>query len=162
MGFRQAITVCFRKYGDFTGRAVRAEFWYFALFYFLASIGADFIDMLLFPLMPPPMQQFASVIDIGPARVMFMLAMFVPVLAVTVRRLHDRDVSGWWILAPYLLMLASLWKGMGGVMPVSMGLGITSIIAWFLLIIWLAWPGQAGDNCFGAPPFHKKETVGRE
>ncbi len=151
MGFRQAIAVCFGKYGDFTGRAARAEFWYFMLFGLLGSLAVAGLDVFFFPLMPAALQ-FASVIDIGPAGVMFMLAMFVPVLAVTARRLHDRDTSGWWILAPYLLMLASLWMGMGGFMPLAMASGITSNIAWLLLSIWLALPGQAGDNRFGAPP----------
>ncbi len=79
---------CFtQKYADFNGRARRSEFWYFVLFSMLTVIVLGIVDGLLirligFPILTP----------------LFVLAQFIPNLAVTVRRLHDTDKSGWWIL----------------------------------------------------------------
>ncbi|PPC94807.1 MAG: hypothetical protein CTY33_02650 [Methylotenera sp.] len=78
MTFQEAIKLCFQKYADFSGRAKRPEFWWFALFTFLASMILGVVSSMLSGL--------------------FSLAVIVPSLAVGARRLHDIGRSGWWQL----------------------------------------------------------------
>ena len=73
MSFGAAIASFFSKYATFSGRATRAEFWWFFLFTFLGG---------LIPI-------------VG---LIFALAVLIPSIAVAVRRLHDTDRSGWWLL----------------------------------------------------------------
>ena len=81
MQFHQAIHTCFIKYANFNGRASRSEYWWFFLFVVLVNLVAStFIE-----------QQ-------GAITGIITLALFLPNLAVQVRRLHDIDRSGWWIL----------------------------------------------------------------
>ena len=92
--FFGAIRVCFTKYADFTGRAKRAEFWWFALFITLVSAALGYLS-----------QELVSV---------FSVAMLLPFLAAGARRLRDINKSGWWeliLLAPVggLIILAVLW-----------------------------------------------------
>lgn len=75
MTFPESISACFSKYATFTGIAVRSEFWWFALFTFLASGILEIVS--------------------APLSGIFSLATIVPSLAVGCRRLHDTDRSGW-------------------------------------------------------------------
>ena len=72
------------KYADFSGRATRSEFWWFALYNLLIAIGLAIAEFVL------GLGQLLSVI--------YGVAMFIPNWAVSVRRLHDTDHSGWWLL----------------------------------------------------------------
>ncbi len=77
----------FKKYIDFSGRATRPEYWYFILFTFIVSV---IIGMLgIFGL------SARLVISLS---VLYALLSIVPAIAVTVRRLHDINYSGWWFL----------------------------------------------------------------
>lgn len=78
MTFFEAIRVCFRKYAEFQGRASRPEFWWFALFVTLAVSAFVYVNEAL-----------ASV---------FLIAVLLPFLAVSTRRLRDSGKSGWWTL----------------------------------------------------------------
>lgn len=78
MTFGESIKVCFSKYADFTGRAVRSEFWWWTLFTFLVSLATGYVSEM--------------------ASGLFSLATILPSLAVGARRLHDTDRSGWWQL----------------------------------------------------------------
>ncbi len=78
MKFEESIKICFNKYADFKGRAIRSEYWWFALFTFLVGIVLG---------------QFSQV-----ASSLFSLATMIPSLAVGARRLHDTNRSGWWQL----------------------------------------------------------------
>ena len=95
MTFIDSIKTCFSKYADFTGRASRSEFWWWALFTIIASISLSVISDKL-PLL-------------------FSLATLIPYIAVTTRRLHDIDKSGWMQLV-----------------------GLIPIIGWIIMIVWLA------------------------
>ena len=76
--------VVLEKYADFTGRARRSEYWWFTL----ANIIALFVLVVLI-----------TVADIfWVLYVIYGLALIIPSIAVTIRRLHDTDKSGWWIL----------------------------------------------------------------
>ena len=78
MTFGEAINSCFAKYATFDGRASRSEFWWWCLFTFLASAAFGILS-----------QKLAGV---------FSLLVLLPSLAVAVRRLHDTDRSGWFLL----------------------------------------------------------------
>ncbi len=81
--------VVLTKYADFSGRARRKEYWYFALVNVIANIVLAVADMLIgFEISP----------GLGILRLVYTLAVFIPSLAVAVRRLHDTGRSGWWFL----------------------------------------------------------------
>ena len=75
MTFGESISICFKKYATFEGRATRSEYWWFVLFTFLGSAAAGIIG-----------QAFSG---------LFSLAVLLPSIAVGARRLHDTDRSGW-------------------------------------------------------------------
>jgi len=90
LGFAAAIKTCLSKYVTFEGRASRSEYWWFYLFSLLAVIVMAVVEGVLgIP---------------GLLSVLLSLALFLPLLAAGVRRLHDTDRSGWW----YLIQLVPL------------------------------------------------------
>ena len=137
MGFGEAVRTCFAKYVDFTGRAPRSEFWWFFLF---ATVGSLITSML------------DTMVGFSLLNAVFPLALLLPNLAVTARRLHDRDMSGWWMLAPYGAMaLAGIMAGIGaGILAVASGIGAAVLV--ILLLVWLIQKGTDGPNRFGADP----------
>ncbi|MCA0201222.1 MAG: DUF805 domain-containing protein [Proteobacteria bacterium] len=88
MNFATAVQTCFHKYASFGGRASRSEFWFFTLFFFLLSAAASIFDA-----MSGLGSSFMS------TNLVVTLLCLLPLAAVTNRRLHDRDLSGWWQLA---------------------------------------------------------------
>jgi uncharacterized membrane protein YhaH (DUF805 family) len=119
MNFQQAVQSVFSNYANFRGRACRSEFWWFQLFLLVGGIVAALLDL------------FANTNLLGgsPLATLFWLATIIPDLAVTVRRLHDTDSSGWWIL-----------------------LGLIPLIGMVVLIVWWCQKGSRGYNRFGADP----------
>ena len=88
MDFMTAVKTCFAKYATFEGRAIRSEYWWFALFAFGASLIASLIG---------------GAIGAGNVlSVLVNLALLLPGIAVGVRRLHDTDRSGWWWLIVFV------------------------------------------------------------
>ena len=77
-----------KKYTVFEGRAHRTEFWMFALFNFLISIGLSIIDNVI----------GTATTSGGLLSGLYSLAVLIPALAVGARRLHDTGRSGWWQL----------------------------------------------------------------
>jgi len=114
MNFTQAVSTVFSKYATFIGRASRPEFWWFALFNIIASLVTGTIDQALFG------YEVLSIV--------YGLAVLIPGLAVAVRRLHDTDRSGWWLL-----------------------IGLVPVIGWIVLVYWYASEGTPGANQFGPP-----------
>ena len=84
MSFQQAVKVGLTKYFDFSSRARRSEFWWFELFFFIAYFGAGTLDVAF----------NSSGVLFG----LTFLGLYLPMLAVTVRRLHDTNRSGWFVL----------------------------------------------------------------
>jgi len=83
MNFIQSVKTCFRTYAVFKGRATRSEFWWFVLFFTIFGVGV--LSLVLF--LP---ESQVDLITLG-----IELALLLPLLAVTSRRLHDRGLSGW-------------------------------------------------------------------
>ncbi len=123
MTFSQSIRTCFRKYVDFTGRAARSEYWWFTLFMILGNLAATMVDIAMFDV--PPEQY-------GPLNGIFSLATFLPGLAVSVRRLHDVNRSGWWLLIMFI-----------------------PLIGWLVLLFWEVSAGTPGANRFGPDPLRR-------
>ena len=94
--FANSIAICLNRYARFSGRAPRAEFWYFSLFVFLIGLGARLADAVW---LRDRFSLFAVLVD---------LAFLLPGLAVAVRRLHDLDRSGWWYLLIFVPLLGWL------------------------------------------------------
>ena len=110
-----------KKYAVFSGRSRRKEYWYFVLFNIIVAIVLSLIDMLL--------GTFSSASNIGLLSGIYSLAVLIPTIALTVRRLHDTDRSGWWILINLVPFIGSI------------------VILIFALI-----DGTPGDNRFGPSP----------
>ena len=88
------------KYATFEGRARRKEYWFYVLFYVLSIIVLAIVDNATGTL--------NEEVGLGLLSGLFVVATFVPTLAVTVRRLHDTDRSGWWVLLEFLPIIGGL------------------------------------------------------
>ena len=146
-----------QKYADFSGRAPRSEYWW----YVLATIIANLIAMVLDSILGLD----RAVGPYGILSTLLMLALLVPGLAVSVRRLHDTNRSGWWVLIaviPYLMV--GVAAGMAAATGSMAGLGtagILSILAFIGLIVLLVFmilPGTPGDNRYGPNPLGSEAT----
>jgi len=89
-----------KKYATFSGRAQRAEYWFFVLFYILIFIGLTIIDSVTGTLNP--------LYGFGLLGGLFALSMLIPSIAVGVRRLHDTGRSGWWMLLALVPLIGGI------------------------------------------------------
>ena len=89
-----------KKYAVFSGRARRKEYWYFVLFYVLLMILFGIGDVILGTVHVES--------NTGLLSSLFILSMLVPTMAVAVRRLHDTEHSGWWILINLIPLIGLL------------------------------------------------------
>ena len=88
MNFIDSIKSGFRNYATFSGRASRSEYWWWTLFTLLVTAAASgFGDAL------------SSLVSV---------ALFLPSIAVGVRRMHDTDHRGWWVIVPIVNLVFSL------------------------------------------------------
>ena len=166
-----------RRYADFSGRSRRMEFWMWQLFKFLVScvLWILFIAMFGSALMSgDPGQMVAAMGSIVLAWGILMvlaLAILIPDIAVAVRRLHDTNRSGWWILAPvapylvgWVALGASLGSGMAGGAkdPAAAFAGVGGIIFMVsmlaalalavMLLVFYFLEGTRGPNKYGPDP----------
>jgi uncharacterized membrane protein YhaH (DUF805 family) len=135
----------FKRYAEFTGRSRRMEYWMFTL------LNVIVVTVLMFVVLG--VGGAASVVEADAAGdpsaglaalfggtglliVIYGLAVLLPSIAVTVRRLHDRDMSGWWYLGAIV----------GSMIPIA---GFLVSIAFLVL---MALPGTPGPNRFGPDP----------
>lgn len=88
------------KYAVFSGRARRKEYWFFVLFNILISLALAVVDFVTGSTDP------AS--GVGLFGGIYAIGILLPSLTVTVRRLHDTNRSGWWVLLPLIPVLGSL------------------------------------------------------
>jgi len=109
--FVDAIKVCFAKYVTFKGRARRSEYWYWVLFQALAGLVVG--GWTIVPNLANMASGNASANAGGSLSQLVSLALFLPGLAVTVRRLHDVGKSGLWLIAPYVSFAIALVAAVG-------------------------------------------------
>lgn len=161
-----------KRYADFSGRSRRMEFWMWQLFKFAVVFGVMILMMILggAAIMgasngdPGAMMAAGGIVMIlYLLLLLFGLAIIIPDIAVAVRRLHDTNRTGWWILAPvapYLIAVVSMVGGgvsgsqngmaAGGLigivaMLVALGLAITLLVFYFM-------EGTKGPNRYGPDP----------
>lgn len=115
MSFGEAIVSVLSKYAEFSGRARRSEYWYFVLFHALISAALTLVAYMV-----PALAILGSIAS---------LALFIPSLAVQVRRLHDIGKSGWYIFIVFIPLVGII-----------------------LLLIWLCREGTPNNNQFGPSP----------
>jgi uncharacterized membrane protein YhaH (DUF805 family) len=110
-----------RQYATFEGRSRRKEYWFFVLFNMLAVIALAIVDDLA--------GTFSEEAQMGLFSGLYLLAVFIPGLAVSVRRLHDIGRSGWWVL-----------------------IGLIPILGSLVLLVLAALDSQPGGNRYGPNP----------
>jgi uncharacterized membrane protein YhaH (DUF805 family) len=110
-----------KKYAVFSGRARRAAFWYFVLFNIIVTIVLALIDTLL--------GTTTGVSSFGILSGIYGLAVLIPTLALWVRRLHDIDRTGWWVL-----------------------INLIPLIGTIVLLVFALTPGTPGSNRYGPDP----------
>ena len=123
MGFMDAVKSCFEKYATIQGRARRAEYWWFYLFIMIAYVVGSVVAGVLSAIIP-----ILGAVAFG-ALALGAIAILIPSICVTVRRLHDQDRSGWWILIAFV-------PAIGGI----------------VLLVFMILRGTEGDNRFGPDP----------
>lgn len=117
MTFSQSIETCIQKKSCcFTGRATRSEFWYFELFSFIIGIVTSVLDTIIDP-------------NYMVISALASLALLLPGLGVTWRRLHDTGRSGAWYF-----------------------IGLVPLVGWIVLLVFLCQDTQQGDNAYGPVP----------
>ena len=105
---------CWKKYATFSGRARRKEYWMFVLFNIIATIVAVVVDGILGTCLVSPL---------------YCLAALLPGFAVAVRRLHDTNCRGWWLLISLAPFIGGIW-----------------------LFVMMVFEGTPGENRFGPDP----------
>ena len=144
VSFIDAVKICaLRKPVTIKGRAPRSEFWW----YYLAIVLAGFVFGLLIPI---PF--------LGPLLYLaFTIFSIVTFITVTVRRLHDINRSGWWIIPGYLAMFLISAIGIVASSETIISLGFILVcgpafILYIVLLVFSVLPGTKGPNRFGPDP----------
>ena len=122
MNFTNAISSGFTRYFDFEGRSSRSECWWWILFIYLLNYILPIFETstLSISFFTDHTIYYDS---------LFFIAVFIPTLAVSIRRLHDLDYTGWWML---------LW--------------FLPVVGWIILLILFCTKGSEGYNRFGPDP----------
>jgi uncharacterized membrane protein YhaH (DUF805 family) len=110
-----------KKYAVFSGRARRKEYWFFTLFSTLISIALAIVDSVI--------GTFSAEAGTGLLGGIYSLAVLIPGIAVSVRRLHDTDHSGWWLL-----------------------IALAPCIGAIVLLVFMVTDSTPGDNQYGPSP----------
>ena len=134
MSFIESVTTCFQKFVTISGRASRAEYWWYMLFYVLCEIPivallAVYIGVKAnssadggFPIIPVVMVTLLICI------ILFILG--IPLLTATIRRLHDTDRDGMWFFIQFIPYIGSI-----------------------IFLVFMCLPSTPGENRFGQNPY---------
>ncbi len=167
-GFSEAVSICFRKYASFQGRASRSEYWYWTLFTFLLNFV---IGILLGLVAATTYSSEASQDAQAPlmmlaqgVRLISTLVLFLPTVSVFVRRLHDTNHSGWLWWLPFI-------TGVGGALLSGLIAGATPspesrtivlsifvvamIVVCLYMLILMVRRGDDGPNKYGPAPVRR-------
>jgi uncharacterized membrane protein YhaH (DUF805 family) len=110
-----------KKYAVFSGRSRRKEYWFFVLFVVIISIVLNIIDGLF--------GAYDRSMGAGLLSTIFSLAILIPSIAVSVRRLHDIDRTGWWVL-----------------------IALVPLVGWIVLLVFHVQDSTPGTNRYGPNP----------
>jgi uncharacterized membrane protein YhaH (DUF805 family) len=153
-----------KRYADFSGRSRRKEYWMFFLGVMLFYLAVIILMIILAG------GRLATVMNggaasgggmmglmvgfgiIGIVALLSWLLLLVPSIAVGVRRLHDIDRSGWWLMLGYGPWLASVALGMAQSTDLAGIVGIVSNIGFLVLLVFSVMSGTDGPNRFGPDP----------
>ena len=132
------------RYADFSGRASRSEFWWYALALVIVAlfVGVPYLLLSSIPYAPTVLLYA------------FILAILTPSAAVTVRRLHDTGRSAWWLLgyAPSVLFDLGSFVDDTALDTVIWIVGIIGRICTFGMLVLMIFPSDEGGNRYGADP----------
>jgi uncharacterized membrane protein YhaH (DUF805 family) len=142
---------CWRKYADFSGRARRREYWFFQLVNFIINVVGSLTIGLVLP-------AAWTLLSFG-----YSLAILVPNLAVSARRLHDTGRSGWLQvlpLAPLGLLVFLFMPGISASISfLLIGLMVLGLLACgIVLLVFYCLRGTPGTNRFGPNPKEMAES----
>jgi uncharacterized membrane protein YhaH (DUF805 family) len=146
----------YKRYFDFVGRASRREYWAFAIFSLVVVTITGWIDNVSGLHFVAPA---AGADPPGVLTTVFSLVTFVPGLAVAVRRLHDSNRSGWWVMLPVAPFLFVVVVAPFGLMVIFyMFVPLAMLLAAAAFIVLLCLPGTRGPNRFGGDPFEDENV----
>ena len=150
------MTLPLKRYFDFRGRSRRKEYWMFFLFTIICQVILSILDEVLG--LAPDDNAIRS--NSGLLSGIFSLATFIPSISVGVRRLHDTDRTGWWLVAPLLgLFGIGVAFAIGLNSPgLMLALGVIPVVLLgIVLLVFLCTDGTQGPNRFGDDP---KDPIG--
>ena len=138
LDFIQAINICCKKYITFKGRAKRSEYWYWRLFELTLAYASFRLDQIFLER------------DSGLFSLFIFAITFIPGISVSVRRLHDVDKSGWWLLPPFLGTFFFFFTKITNMSIIIINVAtILSIVSFLVLLFWFVSPGTKEKNRFG-------------
>jgi uncharacterized membrane protein YhaH (DUF805 family) len=156
-----------KRYADFSGRSRRKEFWFWVLAVIIVSVVLMLIDSALGlggrsaldSSNGPGSIYYSAGLHGGVLTGLFSLAILIPNIAVAVRRLHDTNRTGWWILLPALPYLLGFILALAGAFSMNPllaviggGLVFIGFICAIVVIVWYCLPGTKGPNTYGEDP----------
>ena len=138
----------FRRSFEYSGRSRRMEFWIYVVFAYIVLQIVRIFEI------EAGLVATSGSRDSGPLMSIATLCLFIPGIAVTVRRLHDRDFSGWWAALPFagLVAFGVVIIGSGGDERLFPWAAVGYLIAILGLVVMLFLPGTRGPNRFGDDP----------
>ena len=156
-----------RRYAEFSGRSRRKEYWMFFLGVILFYFVMTFLMMGVIGAGAMATEGgaggvFAAMAGAGIVGIILLIAvlgLFIPSLAVGVRRLHDIDRTGWWMLAFYGPYLLGLVLAFAGAPEVAGILTLISLVGAVILLVFAFLPGTPGPNRYGPDPKGANEEV---
>jgi uncharacterized membrane protein YhaH (DUF805 family) len=110
-----------KKYAEFNGRARRKEYWFFILFNLIISCVLSVVDVFL--------GTYSAAAGVGILTGLYGLAVLLPGIGVTIRRLHDTGRSGWWTL-----------------------IILVPLVGWIVILIFMLIDSQPATNAYGPNP----------
>ena len=154
MTFTESVKTCLQKFIDFSGRASRSEYWWFFLFTLVVRIVTFWIPFV------------GTIIA---------LALLLPNLSVTARRLHDINRTGWWMLMPLGLGLAGIIVGAifgaatagddewGFILVILLGTAgglVGFVVGYLVLLYFLIQSSDPAPNRYGPSPLQQQGVGG--
>lgn len=131
---------CFKKYFDFKGRSTRFEYWSFVLVNFLINFVLAILEGV---------GEQAQVLSL-----LYSLVVFIPGISVQVRRLHDINRSGWWLLGlvmMYVMFVLSLFVPHLEALNLEILFAIMAVLGSVVMLVWMCIKSDEKANDYGEP-----------